>query len=68
MLAWPWIAASGLLLAAVRLPESALLRYWQIPLYSSPLLPAVVSLALGCLLTICDKVGHPDSPSPMSSL
>ena len=68
MLAWPWIAAFGLSLAAVRLPESALLRYWQIPLYTSPLLPVVFSLALSCLLSIADKVGHPESPSAMSGL
>jgi len=68
VLGWPWIASFGLLLAAIRLPESALLRYWQIPLYTSPLLPVVVSLALGCLLRIADKVGHPESPSLTSGL
>jgi hypothetical protein len=63
VLSWPWIAAFGLWLAAIRLPESALLGYWQIPLYTSPLLPVVVALALGCLLTIADKAGFPESHS-----
>ncbi len=51
LLAWPWAAASGLLVASVWLPASALLRLWEIPLYASPLLPLAVLLALGCMLT-----------------
>jgi len=50
LLAWPWIAALGLLLAALRFPPPALLRFWEVPLYTSPLLPFAVSLALGCLV------------------
>jgi hypothetical protein len=52
LLAWPWIAAFGLLLAGFRLPVSALLRFWDVPLYTSPLLPLAVSLALGCVLRV----------------
>jgi hypothetical protein len=52
LLAWPWIASFGLLLASVRVPTSALLRFWDIPLYTSPLLPLAASLALGLLPTI----------------
>ena len=47
LLAWPWIAALGLLLAAICWPLSSLLGFWQVPLYTSPLLPLAVLLALG---------------------
>ena len=46
LLAWPWIAASGLLLASVWLPTPILLRYWDVPLYTSPVLPLAVMFAL----------------------
>ncbi|MGZ4730925.1 MAG: glycosyltransferase family 87 protein [Terriglobales bacterium] len=61
-LAWPWIASFGLLLAAIRFPVSALLRFWAIPLYTSPILPAAVSLALGSFLRTIDKAGDRESP------
>jgi hypothetical protein len=51
LLAWPWIASFGLLLASVRVSTSALLRFWDVPLYTSPLLPLAASLALSLLLT-----------------
>jgi hypothetical protein len=50
LLAWPWIAAFGLLLAAMRYPAHELLRYWEVPVYTSPLLPLAVLMGLGCLL------------------
>jgi len=50
LLAWPWLASFSLSLAALRVPVSRLLRFWEIPLYTSPLLPLAVCLALGCLL------------------
>ncbi len=50
LLAWPWIAAFGLLLASMGIPVDTLLRFWVLPLYTSPLLPLAVSFALGCLL------------------
>ncbi len=50
LLAWSWIAACGLLLASIRLPLSTLLRFWDVPLYTSPLLPLAVCLATASLL------------------
>jgi hypothetical protein len=50
LLAWPWVAATGLALAATMLPVRSLLRWWELPLYTSPLLPLAVLLALGCLI------------------
>jgi hypothetical protein len=52
LLAWPWIAATGLTLAAVLLPANALLRWWEVPLYTSPLLPLAILVTLCCLLRI----------------
>jgi hypothetical protein len=51
LLAWPWIAAFGLMLAATRYPTHELLQYWEVPLYTSPLLPLAVLMGLVCLLT-----------------
>jgi hypothetical protein len=64
LLAWPWAAAFGLLVASVWLPGSALLKYWEIPLYSSALLPLAVLWALGCMLT---AVAAPRSELPSSA-
>jgi hypothetical protein len=50
LLAWPWIAAFALLLAARKLPVQNLLRFWQVPLYTSPVLPVALVLGLNCLL------------------
>lgn len=52
LLAWPWIAVFGLLIAAARYSSASLLRFWEVPLYTSPLLPLAVLLALGCLLRV----------------
>jgi len=60
LLAWPWIAALGLLLAAFCWPMSTLLGFWQVPLYTSPLLPLAVLLALGC--GVRARVQPGDSP------
>jgi hypothetical protein len=49
LLAWPWIATAGLTLVAPLLPLSAL-RWWELPLYASPLLPLTVLVALACLI------------------
>jgi hypothetical protein len=46
LLAWGWVGAFGLGLARLRLPAVALLRFWQVPLYTSPVVPVAVSLAL----------------------
>ena len=51
LLAWPWIAAFGT--APGRDSGSLrhfLYRFWQVPLYTSPLLPVAVSLALSFLV------------------
>jgi len=50
LLAWPWIMASGLLLTAIQVPVARLIRFWQVPLYTSPLVPLALSLALAALL------------------
>lgn len=57
LLAWPWIAAFGLLLASIRVPLSNLLRFWDVPLYTSPVLPLAVSVAMTSLLHTpdCDR-------------
>ncbi len=61
LLAWPWIACFGLLVAALGLPVTPLLRFWEVPLYTSPLLPLAVLLALGCLLFV-----HPELPNQLA--
>jgi hypothetical protein len=50
LLAWPWIATFGLLLVSTRYPTPKLLGYWELPLYTSPLLPLAVLVGLVCLL------------------
>lgn len=46
LLAWPWSAATALLLAAMWLPITSLQHYWAVPLDVSPVLPLAVSFAL----------------------
>jgi hypothetical protein len=60
LLAWPWIAAAGLTLAAVLFPANALLRWWDVPLYTSPILPLAVLLTLCCLIRIRMWPRHTD--------
>ncbi|MGA2746459.1 MAG: glycosyltransferase family 87 protein [Candidatus Sulfotelmatobacter sp.] len=50
LLAWPWIAAFALVLAAMKFPAHSLLRFWELPLYTSPVLPVALVLGLSCLL------------------
>lgn len=50
LLAWQWIASLGLTLAGLRYPTTVLHRFWEVPLYTSPLLPVAVLLLLGSLL------------------
>jgi hypothetical protein len=52
LLAWPWVAAAGLTLAAILLPATSLFRWWELPLYASPLLPLAVLIALACLIRV----------------
>jgi hypothetical protein len=49
-LAWQWVAATGLALAAAVRPTRALLSGWHVPLYTSPLLPLAMVFALSCLI------------------
>lgn len=57
LMAWPWLATFGLVLLAVRVPIHTLLRFWDIPLYTSPLLPLAVAFALGSLLSSAPGAG-----------
>ncbi|MGA7382593.1 MAG: glycosyltransferase family 87 protein [Terriglobales bacterium] len=50
LLGWAWTAAFGMMLAAIWLPAGTLLRFWMLPLYSSPLLPFGILVILGFLL------------------
>ncbi|MGH9498326.1 MAG: glycosyltransferase 87 family protein [Terriglobales bacterium] len=50
LLAWAWVAAFGIMLAAIWLPAGTLLKCWLLPLYPSPLLPFGVLLVLGFVL------------------
>lgn len=64
LLAWPWLGAFGLLLAAFCLPADTLHGFWQIPLYTSPLLPLAVSLALSFLVRAPSGFLNENSPTP----
>jgi hypothetical protein len=50
LLGWAWVAAFGMMLAAIWLPTGTLLRFWALPLYTSPLLPFGTLVILGFLL------------------
>jgi hypothetical protein len=50
LLIWPWAAALAMTLSALRLPMNVLSRWWEIPLFTSPVLPLAVLFALGCLV------------------
>jgi hypothetical protein len=47
---WAWIAASGMALTAIWFPNGRVLRFWNLPLYTSPLLPFGILVLLGFLL------------------
>ncbi|HXM22931.1 MAG TPA: glycosyltransferase family 87 protein [Terriglobales bacterium] len=50
LLGWAWVAAFGMLVTAIWLPAGTLLRFWALPLYTSPLLPFGILIVLGFLL------------------
>jgi hypothetical protein len=50
LLGWEWIAAFGLTLAAIWLPQRTLVGWWMLPLYTSPLVPLGMLLSCGFLL------------------
>jgi hypothetical protein len=52
LLGWPWVASFGMMLAAMWVPTGTLLRFWALPLYTSPLLPFGILVVLGFLLAI----------------
>jgi hypothetical protein len=61
LLAWPWIAATGLAVAAVfGFPVSSLLRWWELPLYTSPMLPLAVLSVLVCAVRVQPWISHQD--------
>ena len=66
LLAWPWAATLGLTLAAVRYPARTLLGYWEVPVYTSPLLPLAVLLAL-CGLLFTPPKADPRAPEALES-
>ena len=50
LLAWSWVAALGLVAASFRQPLGSLIGFWEVPLYTSTILPLAVFLALACQL------------------
>jgi len=48
--AWPWVAGLGLVAASFRQPLGSLIGFWEVPLYTSTILPLAVFLALACQL------------------
>jgi hypothetical protein len=63
LLAWPWIAVFALLLAAMVFPVHALLRFWELPLYSSPVLPVAVLLGLSYQIPASSRRNQNFGPS-----
>lgn len=61
--AWPWIAAAALTSATLLFRTQAALRWWELPLYTSPLLPLTVLLTLCCLIRIRNLPGETDLDS-----
>ena len=47
---WPWVTGSILAMAFVISQDRGLLRHWDLPLYTNPLIPAVVFCSLCPLL------------------
>lgn len=62
LLGWSWIAAAGMLVARVGMPVADLARYWQWPLYTSPLLALAVAVAVGVRLEQSRVVSSGSSP------
>jgi hypothetical protein len=50
LLAWAWIAAFGLSVAAIWMSNANLIRFWMLPLYTSPLVPLGMLFVLGFIL------------------
>jgi hypothetical protein len=69
LLAWPWMAALTLFISSFWIPTPALLRFWLLPLYTSPVLPLIAFIAVACLLRARSKAPAANllSQSPSSS-
>jgi hypothetical protein len=50
LVGWAWAAAFAMTLAAIWLPAGTLLKFWELPLYTSPLVPFGMLVVLGFLL------------------
>lgn len=50
LLAWPWAAVTVMTTSAIWVPPSSLSRFWQVPLFTSPILPLALFLALAFLI------------------
>jgi hypothetical protein len=51
LLGWAWIVTFGMMLATIWIPAETLRRFWDLPLYTSPLIPFGIFVVLGFLLT-----------------
>jgi Glycosyltransferase family 87 len=58
LLVWPWVAAAFLMMADVVLPIAALLPWWELPLYTSPVLPFAVLPGLAFLMSTRQAPGR----------
>jgi hypothetical protein len=56
LVGWPWLAAIGILLGAIWVPAGRLPRLWELPLYTSPLIPVGILLVLGFLIGSESKI------------
>jgi hypothetical protein len=65
-LAWPWIAAAGLTLATIWFPVNSWLQWWEIPLYTSPVLPFALFVTLFWLTS--SRIGRADQGNEPSAL
>jgi hypothetical protein len=50
LLGWAWAASFGMMVAGIWLPAVTLRRLWDLPLYTSPLIPFGIFVILGFLL------------------
>jgi Glycosyltransferase family 87 len=50
LLGWEWLAAAGMMFAGIWVCPGVLLRFWMLPLYSSPLLPFGIFILCAFLL------------------
>jgi hypothetical protein len=65
LFAWPWVSAFILLLAGLRYPTTALVCSWEVPLYSSAVLPVAVFLVLAILVRTVPETAEWKSHRPV---